>query len=149
METLLKPFVKFNAIIALILLTINLSLFFDFDGLFLVCVFYVYIPVLLVAAPIAFIYYGHYLAKNYGIPWRNKILISCFIFIVSCVTYAIPSFEWLLGYKSLGEHILLLALTPAVIHTFIFFCSITINQIIQRCRKREVDDTMSTNVSES
>lgn len=137
MKTLLKPYIKINAIIALILLMINLTVFFDFDGLFLVCAMYVYAPILFVGAPIAFICYGHYLVKNHGISWRITMLISCIMFIVSSITYAIPTYKWLLGNVGLLDMIWLLALVPAALHMIIFFFSTSINKIMKCSRKEK------------
>ena len=137
-KLMIRPYIKYNSIIALALLTINASVFFDLDGLFLVFSFYVYIPIILIAAPIVFGFcYGRYLSKNYLISFKNTIKIACMMFGVSCVTYGITFYRWLLGIYDYFNYSLNLIFFPATLITFVFLCSVTMNQIVMKRRIRK------------
>ncbi len=128
MFTILKPFLKYDTILALFLVVYNLLAEFAPDPQGINYALLVYFPILLLTAPIVFgIWYGYHVSRNYILSLKRILGISFIIFTLNCITYLIPYWEWLVE-RSIKLFVLpYFTLPPSTFLTLSFLCSVIFN----------------------
>lgn len=135
MFTILKPFLKYASILALLLVFFDIMVRLKQENMAFIFTLLIYFPILLLVAPILFgIWYGHRLSQNHILSFKDNLKISFIILTLSYITYLIPFYEWILRSDVMLIRLLPHTLFPAVLLTISFFCSSIITQ--SRNRKR-------------
>lgn len=129
MFTLIKPFLKYDAVLAVALIVYYILNGLEPDKLVINYAIFVYFPILLLAAPIIFgIWYGHKLSDNYTLSIKNIFKISVVIVILSCITYYIPYYEWISRSPTKLYDLHPVAFFPTTLLIITFLCSIFLNR---------------------
>ena len=128
MLTVLKPFLKYNFILALLLILYYLLVTFAPDKLGINYAILVYCPILLLSAPIIFgIWYGRYICQNNIFSFKSRLKIIFIIFILSYITYFTPYWKWLIERGIKLSNLPSVTLFPSSLLTMAFLCSVTFN----------------------
>lgn len=128
MLTVLKPFLKYNFILTLLLILYYLLVTFTPDKLGINYVILVYCPILLLSAPIIFgIWYGRYICQNNIFSFKSRLKIIFIIFILSYITYFTPYWKWLIERSIKLSNLTSVTLFPSSLLTMALLCSLTFN----------------------
>lgn len=125
MLTVLKPFFKYDFFLALLLILLEVIIRLQRDGISFVFILCIYIPILLVVAPILFgIRYGRSVSRNHTLSFPDRLKLSGIIFVVSYITYLLPYFEWNFKFTKMLLRIAPYTLLPSLLITVVLFCSL-------------------------
>ena len=128
MFTMLKPFLKYDATIALSLGLYLVPSLAGSDELINYTIL-VYFPILLLTAPISFgIWYGYKLFHSYVLSFRKLLKINFVILTINILTYYIPFYESILKEPTRLFDFSPLVLFPTAILIISFGGSIFANQ---------------------
>lgn len=128
MFTMLKPFLKYDATIALFLGLYLVPSLAGSDELINYTIL-VYFPILLLTAPISFgIWYGYKLFHSYVLSFKKLLKLSFVILIINVLTYYIPFYEWILKEPTQLFDLSPLVLFPTAILIISFGGSLFANQ---------------------
>ena len=132
---LMIAFWIYDAVVAILLFfaPIALATDSDFGWWYLL---YIYFRLLLIGAPILFgIWFGIKIGRRPYLPFRKKIGISFFIFIINCATYWIPIL--FVTEKPPWEFIPIITGLPALGFTVIFLISSILTTAISKLQSEE------------